>query len=372
MLSKALIVGQYQTKPLALARHPDLELTVVVPPLWRDERGAMRLEKKYTEGYQLIVAPIRWNGRYHLHFYPTIGEIIDRIRPDILHIDEEPYNFATAHTIWQARRHAPRARLLFFTWQNLLRTYPLPFRWIEQYVYRHSDYALAGNAAAVEVLQAKGFHGPIRIIPQFGVDPTLYASDPARAQSNKRFVVGFAGRLVPEKGAHLLIEALAPIQADWELMLVGSGPERARLEALAHQHGIAGRVTFMPWRASTEMPDFYRGLDVLVAPSISRPNWTEQFGRVLIEAMACAVPVIGSNTGEIPHVIGDAGILTPEGDSAALTASLRALLADPERRTELGARGRNRVLDKFTQSRIADETYAVYREVTANREPGNK
>ena len=111
------------------------------------------------------------------------------------------------------------------------------------------------------------------------------------------------------------------------------------------------------------MPDYFRGLDVLVAPSMSRPNWTEQFGRVLVESMACGVPVIGSSSGEIPNVIGDAGLIFPEGDVDGLASALQTLMDDPSRRDEMGARGRSRVLDKFTQARIVDETYAVYCEL---------
>jgi len=90
MLSKALLVGQYQTKALALAYKSDLELTVIVPPHWRDERGVLLLERKYTEGYRLIVAPLCGNGSYHLHFYPHIGRLIRQVQPDIIHLDEEP------------------------------------------------------------------------------------------------------------------------------------------------------------------------------------------------------------------------------------------------------------------------------------------
>ncbi len=363
MLSKALVVGQYQAKAQALACKPGVELTVVVPPYWRDERGVMPLERKYTAGYRLVVAPLQLNNNFHLHFYPTIGELVARVHPDLIHLDEEPYNLATFHALRAARQHAPQSRVVFFTWQNLRRRYPPPFAWMEQYVYRHTDYALAGNHAAVEVLHAKGFTRPIRVIPQFGVDPAIYTPASQYDANSKRFVIGFAARLVPEKGAALLLDAVARLDGDWELRLLGSGPERRHLEAQVHRLHIADRVKLMDWQPSAQMPDFYRALDVFVAPSLSRANWIEQFGRVLTEAMACNVPVIGSSCGEIPNVIGDAGLLFPEGDSAALTAALRGLMNEPARRTELGEQGRTRVLEHFTQQRIVDETYAVYVEL---------
>ncbi len=104
-------------------------------------------------------------------------------------------------------------------------------------------------------------------------------------------------------------------------------------------------------------------LDVLVLPSLTRPNWKEQFGRVLIEAMACGVPVIGSSSGEIPYVIGDAGLIAAEGNVAALRASLQRLAGDRALRTELAARGRRRVLERFTHEHVARQTMTVYREI---------
>jgi glycosyltransferase involved in cell wall biosynthesis len=113
------------------------------------------------------------------------------------------------------------------------------------------------------------------------------------------------------------------------------------------------------------MPTYYHQLDALVLPSRTRPNWKEQFGRVLVEAMACGVPVIGSDSGEIPYVIGDAGLIFPEGQIEILRAHLSRLLADPDLRADLTRRGRERVLDRFTQAQVANQTYQVYRALLA-------
>ena len=130
MVSKACIVGAYQKKLEELAHQPEIKLTVVVPPYWRDERGTMELERQYTEGYELVVERMALNGHFHLHFYPGLGKQIRRVQPDLVHIDEEPYNLATAHALWLARRAG--ARSLFFSWQNLSRSYPPPDSWLER------------------------------------------------------------------------------------------------------------------------------------------------------------------------------------------------------------------------------------------------
>ncbi len=359
MLSKACIVGQSQTKLEQIARQPGVQLTVVVPPFWRDERGVMPLERAHTQGYTLLVEPMRFNGQFHLHYYPTFGQIVKRIRPDLVHIDEEPYNLATFLAMRAAQ--SVNAKTVFFTWQNLLRRYPPPFAWLEAYVLRHADYAIAGNAQAVDVLRAKGYRGDARVIPQFGVDVEHFDIAPRRDAST--FRIGYVGRLVEEKGVAVLLDAVARLNAQCELHLLGSGPHKASLQARAHRLGIAARVHFDSPIPSMQMPAYYQQLDVLVLPSQTRANWKEQFGRVLIEAMACAVPVIGSDCGEIPNVIGDAGLIFPEGDVAALNTHLAALRDNPMDRAELGKRGRARVLAHFTQAHIAQETYRVYREI---------
>jgi glycosyltransferase involved in cell wall biosynthesis len=367
IISKALVVGAYQRKLEELAKLPGVELTAIVPPRWRDKRGDTPLQRAHTAGYELIAAPLAFNGSYHFHFYPTLRRLLRRLRPELLHVDEEPYNLATWHALRLGEQIG--AAGLFFTWQNLNRRYPWPFRAAEQANYRRAAYAIAGNQAAVAVLRAKGYTGPVTVIPQFGVDPEIFRPKMSERSVSSfafrfsPFVIGYAGGLLPEKGVDLLLRACAGLPADWLLLILGEGAERPRLVALADKLGINDRVRFLGRRPSTEMPTFYHALDVLVLPSVSRPNWIEQFGRVLIEAMACGVPVIGSTCGEIPNVIGDAGLVFPEGDVAALRDALAGLAADPGRAADLAQRGRARVLARFTQAQVAAATYAVYRAV---------
>ncbi len=361
MISKACLVGTYQRKLEEIARFPDVELTVIVPPSWRDGSRSIRLERAHTTGYELVVEPIALNGRFHLYFYPRLGRRLRASAPDVVHVDEEPYNFATFHALRLAKRSGARA--LWFTWQNLNRHYPPPFRFIERYNLRHADYALAGSQGAAAVWREKGYTGPLAIIPQFGVDPDIFAPRPGERDRARGFLIGYVGRLVPEKGVDLLLEAVAGMDGVWRLTAVGAGSERDWLEVLARRLGLASQVSFEGVIPSLHMPAFYRELDVLVLPSRSRPNWVEQFGRVLIEAMACGVPVVGSDCGDIPNVVGDAGLIFPEGNAGALRGCLVRLMRDRDLWADLSRRGRERVLAHFTQAQVAAQTVAVYREM---------
>ncbi len=358
MLSKACIVGIYQPKLEAIARR-DVELTVLVPPAWRDERGVQHLERSYTTGYDLRSIPIRFNGKFHLHHYPTLSREMAAVRPQIVHIDEEPYNLAT----WQALRLARRlgAKALFFSWQNILRNYPPPFSWGERWVLRNADYALAGTNDAAGVLRRKGYRGPLRMIPQFGTSEALFR--PAETTPRRPFTIGYIGRIVPEKGVKILLQALAQLNGDWRLRLVGDGPARNEMKALANSLGVSGNVTFAGQLPSADLPAEYHKIDVLVLPSLSRSNWKEQFGRVLVEAMASGVPVIGSDSGAIPTVVGEAGRIVPEADVSALSRMLRTLRDQPALRAEMISAGRSRFLTRFTHESVAAATVEVYQQL---------
>jgi glycosyltransferase involved in cell wall biosynthesis len=359
MVSKACVIGIYQKKLEELASFPGIDLTVIVPPYWREKGRRIHLERTHTENYQLVVEDLVLNGHFHVHFYPRLGPRLRSLQPDILHIDEEPYNLATFHATRLAVQLG--AQPLFFTWQNLLRRYPFPFGWMERYNYSHAAYAISGNRDGVAVLRTKGYQGPVTVIPQFGVDAETFrakaASDAAHPES---FHVGYVGRLVEEKGVDLLLEAAGRLEGDWRLSILGDGPFEARLLELSRKLGLGERVAFLRPLPSPEMPAYYRQLDVLVLPSRTARNWKEQFGRVLIEAMASGTPVVGSTCGEIPNVIDEAGLLFSENDVQSLTAHLTRLMRDRELAASLARRGRERILKHYTQRRIAEDTHKVY------------
>jgi glycosyltransferase involved in cell wall biosynthesis len=169
--------------------------------------------------------------------------------------------------------------------------------------------------------------------------------------------------LVEEKGVQVLLQAVEELAGEWRLRILGSGPKQSQLEALTQRLGITDRVSFESPIPSAQMPAFYNQLNTLVLPSLTRPHWKEQFGRVLIEAMACGVPVVGSRSGEIPHVIGQAGLTFTEGDTQELRARLSQLMDDPALCTDLSRRGREQVLAHYTQAKIAAETHEVYRQL---------
>jgi glycosyltransferase involved in cell wall biosynthesis len=249
---------------------------------------------------------------------------------------------------------------------------------MERYVLKHTDALLVGNSESGEVWQRKGYTGPIYLIPQFGVDPAIYYRRErvlrrerrsivkyrtVRRPSQPALVIGYVGRLVEEKGLELLFLAASKLIGPWMIQILGDGPDRERLEKMVQWLGISGRVTFDQWMPSTHLPNYFSGLDVLVLPSLTRANWKEQFGRVLIEAMACDVITVGARSGAIPEVIGDAGLTFTEGNVEELRTQLQRLIDDVALREDLRSQGRQRVVENYTQEAVAKNTVKVYREI---------
>lgn len=168
------------------------------------------------------------------------------------------------------------------------------------------------------------------------------------------------------KGVPVLLAALAGIDAPHiKALIVGDGDLRPQFEALAADLGIAARVTFCGRVAQPDLPAHYAAADVLVLPSVTMG---EAFGIVLLEAMACAKPVIASDLPGVRVVAGGGahGRVFPPGDSAALAAALRALAADAALRARMGGAGRALVEAKYAWARIGEALDALYREVLAH------
>jgi glycosyltransferase involved in cell wall biosynthesis len=379
-----------ERKLVLMAAEPDLELWLVRPVAWQDEYGSITLHRQTcpeqsrrmpSDATQEAVRGIRrvpMLGRPndpHRGLYRTLTFGMAGVKPHIIHVEEEPDSLAALQIVLARGLVAPASKLILHTWQNVLR----PLRWyvraIAQAVLRQADGVLCANHAGASVLAQLGYRGVTEVIPPIGVD--LQVFQPGVAQDEPRikdgilrysggaapnaFTVLYAGRFVPEKGLDLLIDALRLLGPTAQLRLVGQGPSTAALKAQAQAAGVAEQVRFSPPVSPDRMPANMAQADVLVLPSRSTPVWQEQFGRVLIEAMACKVPVVGSDSGAIPEVIGDAGLVFPEGNASALADRLRQLMATPALRAELAERGYARAVAHFSQERVAQQTAAFYR-----------
>jgi glycosyltransferase involved in cell wall biosynthesis len=359
VVSHSSVVDRFRRKWTELARRPGIELTVLVPSAWPEGGQPVRPVADAATPYRIIRSRPVFRGVHALHFYPLLPYYLARHRPDLLHIEEEPWNVVTVQAALLGKLLG--ARVVFFTWENVRRSYPFPLGAFLRMVLRLSDGAIAGSETAHDLLRLRGFDKSIHVLPQYGVDAPPRC--PATS-THGRFVVGFAGRLVPQKGLDSLLDALVGLPPSVHLLVVGDGPHRGAIVERARRLGLEGRVEMAGAVSHAEIGPYLSRMSVLVLPSLTTARWKEQFGRVLIEAMALGVPVIGSDSGEIPWVIGDAGLVFPEGNSAVLRERLRALFHDEQLSRELAERGRARVASHFTNDVLAEQTHAIYGDVT--------
>jgi glycosyltransferase involved in cell wall biosynthesis len=375
-VSHALVVPANQALYCEMERLAGVELTLVAPERWRASvGGAMQFERHADLRSTVVQLPVWLAGRIHAHSYRGLRAARLPQRPDVIYADEEAYSLAA----WQCLRLARSlgVPLVFKTNQNLVKQYPPPFCWTERAVYRYAAAALPCSPDCGWVLGTKGYRGRTEVIG-FGFDPEVsrpWPTEELRARLGilpEAFVVGFMGRMVPEKGARDVIEATLALKrrgVDLQVLMVGVGPQEAELRARAGELP-AGRVVF-----GGEVPhgkaaaEHLSCMDVCVVPSRTTAKWKEQFGRVIIEAMACGVPVIGSNSGNVPVLIEETGggLVFPEGDVETLADRIETLMRDRELARRLAAAGQEYVNREYCFRRLAERMVGVFREAVERR-----
>jgi glycosyltransferase involved in cell wall biosynthesis len=357
-----------QAKAAALARFHDIDLHVLAPSLYREAEIRWRRPAAPVEtGYRFEVSPVRmpWSGpaKWYLQWYPKLAARLSALRPDIIDVWEEPWNLLSAQICRLRDRLLPAARIISETEQNIAKRLPPPFEAFRRFSLGRADFLIGRNTEALSVARSKGFRGPAAVVGN-GVDTRLFSPDspdPIESQPpGDSFRIGYAGRLVEEKGLDVLLEAVGSLPAPRSLVLSGEGPFLERML----------RAPFVQWAGNVpreNLPAFYRGLDALVLPSRTTSRWKEQFGRVLVEAQACGVPVVGSSSGAIPEVIGDAGLIFPEGNTAYLAVALHRLRADPRLRGTFAQKGRERACANYGWDAIAAQMRQIYLSLMSRR-----
>ncbi|MFZ1753300.1 MAG: glycosyltransferase family 4 protein [Caldilineaceae bacterium] len=347
-----------------MAETPDLQIRHIFPKRWQDD--LLRVDQQLPELPGLERRPMEMIGSPvdpHRSFYRTLAFGIPGFRPHIIHAEEEPDSLAALQIALCRRVFAPRAKLLLHTWQNLDRPLSRPVSLVLRATLAAADAIFCANQEAVALLRQRGYSRPTPVIPAVGVDTERFG--PRAQREPDIFRVGYVGRLVPEKGIDTLIQAAALLVGrqtvgDFQVVIVGGGPAESALRQQMAVLALEERVQFVAPVPTGQIAGLIGGLDALVLPSRSTTVWKEQLGRVLLEAMAVGVPVIGSDSGAIPEVIGDAGLIFPEGDVRALAARLEELRADAGLRGELIGRGLVRATSLYSQKELAARTVEFY------------
>lgn len=348
------------------------EVTVVAPMFVAGDLRPINVELDSDPPYNLVCTRAYLTRRPQIMFYGRLIMPLLRERWDILHCWEEPY-VVSAGEIARCANH--QSALVFYTFQNIAKKYPPPFKWIESYVFDRCSAWIAAGASVREARLQCGYGSKLHTTLPLGVDTERFAPDPAarstvRAwlgwENEKAPVVGFLGRFVEEKGLRMLMESLEALRNPWKALFVGAGPLEPVLRRWSNAN--LNRVRVITNVKHDEVPAYLNAMDILCAPSQTRHFWKEQQGRMLIEAFATGVPVIASDSGEIPHVVNSAGIIVPECDTQQWSNAIDTLLADSTLRAELRMRGLDRVHAIYALPVIAREHLSFFEKVLAKKD----
>jgi glycosyltransferase involved in cell wall biosynthesis len=361
---------------------PEIEVTVVVPRRWKPggvQNKIIETQPRQEGSFRVVpVSNFSENNQGLLTFGADIISLLRQFRPQIIQVEQGAKALGYAQLITLNKLMRLKAKNLFFTWWNLPYDLKFPLSLLEAYNLRNTHGLIAGNQDGARVLQQHGYQGPVKVMPQLGVDESRFRPQPQpelRSQLKIQptdFVVGFVGRFVEEKGLLTLGLALAGLQRySWKWLLLGRGPLQPVLMEKAAEWGIKDRLIWVESVPHDEVPRYVNLMNTLVLPSetnnqfktLTATGWKEQFGHVLIEAMASKVPVIGSDSGEIPYVIENAGLVFPEGDVAALQTCLRQLMEQPESSQKLAQLGYERAMNQYTNQALAKQLLDFYKQL---------
>jgi glycosyltransferase involved in cell wall biosynthesis len=335
---------------------------LVVPARWKHDyaEGEVPPGRLPDLKARFVPAPVALPGQPQRHLYrPGVtSRVLAEPSPCVAFLEEETFSVPAFQ--WGV---ACRRRGIPFGVQadeNLDRPLPLPAQLLRAWTLRNAAFVAARSPKAKEMVERWGARGRVEVIPHA---VPLWKTLPRPATSDV-FTIGFAGRFVEEKGLRDLVSAAHRLTGQTRLLLTGNGPMREELSSVA-RNGL--EVEIVSDISHDDMATAYARMDVLVLPSRTTPTWAEQFGRVLVEALWCGVPVIGSDSGEIPWVIKSTGggMVFPEGNVEALSERIADLRADPALRDDLARTGRASVERLFGVEAVGQLLADLLREVAA-------
>ncbi len=281
------------------------------------------------------------------------------VRPGAIWVQEEPIDpfLLEMLALYRLRK---RPRIVTAVCESI---FPRPRRLAERTARRllwpRLDHLIAVAGPSLVGIRAAGMPSsvPASTLVAGGLEPEGPVEPMSLPFGGEDFVVGFAGRLVEEKGWRVLLAALESLPGEFRLAVAGDGPQRDELRELAV--GLGGRVHYAGLLPKDELWAFYAALDCLAVPSLTTARWKEQSASTLVDGLVMGLPVVASESGGIPDIMGPAGLIVPEDDAGALAQALRTLRDDPDLRARLGVAGKDRFRREFAIPAYADKIAAA-------------
>jgi len=375
VVSHALVQEICQKRWRILAEDYPVDVSLVVPSVWRSrwlrKEMIFRPRPVAEDHFKVMTLPTtttRYWGKY-LFYSRDLG--LRTIQPDIIYVIQEEMLWIHQQVIFCRNRWSPPAKMMFFSMNALgvpQKRWDQRWRW--EQVRKNYDAGLGHYPGCLQSLKTAGFDKPFFMQTQIGIDEGVYAPDEKdRAIMRKQlglndfFVIGYAGRLTKDKGLDVLLQALSDVGGEWKLLLVGDGNYRKEIECFFAERGWTDRLVLAGPVGQTEVARYLRAIDCFVLGSRTRSYWLDTFPNSLVQAMACGVAVIGSDSAAIPWIIRDAGCLVPEGDPHRLGLAINRYAEDTARRVLDAQKARQRAVRLAGMKSLSQTFYDILQQI---------
>lgn len=358
-------------------KYKDSKIKVLIPDFWPTTLFNIAAGNCFNDNLnncEFISLKVRKAGNEVLYNYRFIDlyKILKNFKPDLIHVEQGDNAFSYFQLILLSKLFFRKIKFTFFTWINWKNKWSFKYKifWslIERFNLKNSSGAFVGNNDAKWILKEKGFLKPVKTLLQLGVNRKFFI--PAKKPlESKFFIIGFVGRLIKEKGIFNLIDAFNLLYKKyprWKIVFVGSGKDENEFKAYIQKLHLDSFVEILSSVKHEDVGDLLNTFDIFILPSFDTDKWREQFGHVLIEAMACKIPIIGSTGGEIPNVIGDSGLIFEQKNVIDLKEKLEMFMKNMKLRKDFALKGYNRFKSDFSYEIIAQETYKFWSKLLEN------
>ena len=318
------------------------------------------------------------------YLFKSIDGKFRKIKPDIIYIIHEE-TILIHHQIYLYRMlFAPKAKIIFFSMNASGVPYKNAVHPIKKYIHKcmwenikkNTDASLVHFPGCLDSLRSGNYYKPIYLQTQVGVDETLFAPNKSIREQyrNKigftgKFVIGYTGRIVIDKGVKDLVHAFIKLSKKYEhitLLLVGSGNLKNEIDNDIRRNSLCRRVHITGFVDQAEVPKYMNAMDTFVLGSKTMPHWLDTFPLVTVQAQAVKVPVIASDSASLPWQLADSAKIYKEGNDNELLRALEIFINDKNIRSTYAKKGQNRSHEYFCHEGMTDNFKKIVKQVMLN------
>lgn len=369
-----LVIDSYKALYKELIQKHNIDILAICPTYtiinFQNNSKIFSTIKNDERNWILNLSPVIPINPHRIFYNPlNLLKILRKKRWDAIYIVGEPEWFISAEVIILSKLSRKNVKIMVQTSRNIdftISKFPYRFsnitRKIDFYVRRNCNALVCIGESTKESFNKSPFsfnHNKLYIHP-WHIDVDFFKNR-MHNKPNIKLTLGFVGRIEDEKGIINFYEAIKFIKEKVRIIIAGNGSKSEWLNLKIKDLGI--EYKFIKDAKMENMPDIYSEIDILIVPSLTTNIWKEQFGRVIPEALSCETAVIGSDSGEIPYVIGDAGLVFKEGNTNDMLEKINYLLDNPEKLIELKRKGRERVIQKFSTVAVANNFVEILKDV---------